>query len=60
MVNESEQLLVFLQMVVQTRGLSYENKSVMLNEMRQVPPDVLRAAWVMLAPWQCERMWAIV
>jgi hypothetical protein len=30
-----------------------------LNVMRQAPPDVLRAAWEMLAPWQCERLWAI-
>jgi hypothetical protein len=59
MTNESEQLLVFLQTVVQTRGLSYENKSAMLNVMRQAPPDILREAWEMLAPWQCERLWAI-
>jgi hypothetical protein len=59
MTNESEQLLVFLQTGVQTRGLSYENKLVMLNVMRQAPQDILREAWAMLAPWQCERLWAI-
>jgi hypothetical protein len=59
MTNESEQLLVFLQTVVQTRGLSSENKSAMLNVLRQSPQNILRDAWVMLAPWQCERLWAI-
>jgi hypothetical protein len=59
MTNESEQLLVFLQTVVQTRGLSYENKSAMLKVLRESPQNILREAWVMLAPWQCERLWAI-
>jgi hypothetical protein len=59
MTPESEQLLVFLQTVVQTRGLSSENKSAMLAVLRKSPQNILRDAWVMLAPWQCERLWAI-
>jgi hypothetical protein len=59
MTPESEQLLVFLQTIVQTRGLSSENKSAMLDVLRKSPQNILRDAWVMLAPWQCERLWAI-
>ena len=59
MTNESEQLLVFLQTVVQTRGLSDENKLAMLKVLRESPQNILRDAWAMLAPWQCEQLWAI-
>jgi hypothetical protein len=59
MTNEAAQLLVLLQSVVQTRGLSNEQKSTLLKVLRQSPLPTLREAWGMLAPWQCETLWAI-
>jgi hypothetical protein len=56
---ESEQLLVFLQMAVQTRGLTTQHKSTLLKILRQSPQDSLQAAWAALLPWQCEQLWAI-
>jgi hypothetical protein len=59
MTNEAEQLLLFLQTVVQAKGLSHENKSAMLAVLRQSPQNILQEAWAMLPPWQCERLWLI-
>jgi hypothetical protein len=59
MTNESEQLVIFLQTVVQTRSLSDDNKLAMLKVLRESPQNILRDAWAMLPPWQCERLWAI-
>ncbi|MBE9033276.1 hypothetical protein IQ266_26430 [filamentous cyanobacterium LEGE 11480] len=59
MTTETNQLLVFLQTVSQTRGLTHQHKSTLLKILRQSSDEVVREAWAGLPPWQCERLWAI-